>query len=339
LSVTIRQSARDSLLVLLVCAATPCFGQTGVGPPLGKLVDIGGRRLHIHCTGSGSPTVVIEAGASSFAIDFAVVQPAVAKTTRVCSYDRAGSGWSDARENMETPARIVRDLQSLLKAAGEKPPYVMVGASRGGLLVRLFQSERPADVVGLVLIDPAFEDRLFTMFQGKAVAIASLTAEQYRSLTPPAAVPVPKRPPQTGPPFDRLPKTLYDTRVALDRQLIDSMPPTLAAALVAEHNEGERAALAQLKSAREASPFSLGELPLVVLSRGRDASPELHAAHAELSRISRNAHHRVVGDAYHEIHLSHPDVVVAAVREVLSAVRDRRPLRPPAGPVTRVPTK
>ncbi len=88
-----------SSLVALASLVAPAAAQDGVGPPLGRLVGIGDRHLHLHCTGSGSPTVVIEAGASSFSIDFSLVQPEVSKTTRVCSYDRAGSGW-------RTPARM-----------------------------------------------------------------------------------------------------------------------------------------------------------------------------------------------------------------------------------------
>ena len=88
------------------------------------------------------PTVVIEAGASSFAIDFALVQPEVAKATRVCSYNRAGSGWSNERPDVETPIRVVRELRALLDAAGEKGPFVLVGASRGGLYVH-FSSPIP----------------------------------------------------------------------------------------------------------------------------------------------------------------------------------------------------
>jgi len=92
--------------------------------------------------------VVIEAGASAFAIDFTLVQPEISTTTRVCSYDRAGSGWSDPRPDVEIPIRVIRDLRSVLNAAGEKPPFVMVGASRGGVFVRLFQAEYVADVAG-----------------------------------------------------------------------------------------------------------------------------------------------------------------------------------------------
>jgi hypothetical protein len=85
--------------------------------------------------------------------------------------------------------------------------------------------------------------------------------------------------------------------------------------------------LSRLSAARKATPALLGDLPLVVLSRGLDASPEQHAAHAEISRMSRSARHLVVADSYHEIHLSHPEVVVAAIGEVVSSVRARVPLR------------
>jgi pimeloyl-ACP methyl ester carboxylesterase len=104
--------------------------QVEIAPAPGRLVDLGSRQLHLHCTGAGGPTVIIEAGASAFAIDFSLVQPEVARTTRVCSYDRAGSGWSDPRPDVDTPIRVVHDLRALLDRAGEKPPFVMVGASR-----------------------------------------------------------------------------------------------------------------------------------------------------------------------------------------------------------------
>jgi hypothetical protein len=111
-----------AFLVALILGTEAIAQIDEVGPPLGRLVDLGGRKLHLHCTGNGSPTVVIEAGASSFAIDFALVQSQVAHIARVCSYDRAGMGWSDARSDVETPIRVIRDLRTLLDAAVEKGP-------------------------------------------------------------------------------------------------------------------------------------------------------------------------------------------------------------------------
>jgi pimeloyl-ACP methyl ester carboxylesterase len=316
-------------LVVVAILAAPTIAQDVVVSPPGRLVDIGGRRLHLHCTGSGSPAVMIEAGASSFSIDFSLVQPEASKTTRVCSYDRAGSGWSDARADVETPMRVIRDLRTLLDTAGEKPPFVMVGASRGGVFVRLFQAEYPADVAGLVLIDPTAEDRLFVMFQGTVTALTSLTPEQHRSTQPQpsAIIPIPARQPQVGAPFDRLPPPLYAARVALDRKLIASMPPTIGGEIVAESSTGDHAMLSRLSAARKGTPTLLGDLPVIVLSRGLNASPEQHAAHAEISRMSRNSRHLVVADSYHEIHLSHPDVVASAIRDVVMSVRAKTPLQ------------
>ena len=302
--------------------------QTGDGAPPGRLIDIGGRRLHLHCTGSGAPTVLIEAGASAFAIDFALVQPEVAAMTRVCSYDRAGHGWSERRPEVDTPIRVIRDLRALLDTAGEKGPFVMVGASRGGVFVRLFQAEYPDDVAGLVLIDPTAEDQLFIMWEGKGVALTSLSEEQHRSTLPPqsAEIPIPTREPQTGSPFDRLPDTLYATRVALDRQLIASMPSTVGGQVVAESAAGDYAMLSRLSTARRASPNLLGDMPVVVLTRGLGSSQAQQAAHAEIARMSRNSRHVVVPESYHEIHLSHPEVVVRWIAAVVGAVRQNRPL-------------
>ena len=98
--------------------------------PPGKLIDIGGSRLHVLCSGQGAPTIILEAGASSFAIDWTLVQREVEKTNRVCSYDRAGFGWSDS-STATTRATDAKDLHTLLRVGGERPPYVMVGGVAG----------------------------------------------------------------------------------------------------------------------------------------------------------------------------------------------------------------
>jgi pimeloyl-ACP methyl ester carboxylesterase len=95
--------------------------QVDIGPAPGRLIDVGGRKLHFRCTGSGSPAVILEAGASAFAIDWSLVEPEIARTNRVCSYDRAGSGWSDPRVDVETPARVVLDLHASRPRARSLP--------------------------------------------------------------------------------------------------------------------------------------------------------------------------------------------------------------------------
>ncbi len=123
-------------------------------PPRGKLVDIGGLRLHINCTGTGSPTVVMENGPNDSLVVWQLVQPEVSKFTRVCSYDRAGFGWSDAPNEPRTSSNIADELDRLLARAAIPGPYVLVGFEYGALNIRMFTSCHREQVVGMVLVDP-----------------------------------------------------------------------------------------------------------------------------------------------------------------------------------------
>ena len=138
-------------------------------PPPGRMVDLGGYRLHINCQGSsqaGSPTVVIDAASGEFSLHWAAVQHKVAEFTRVCTYDRAGMGWSDRSRKPYTAMRTVEELHTLLMQAGVEPPYVLVGHSLGGLNVRLYAHEHPDQVAGLILVDPAHEEQLLRSPEG-----------------------------------------------------------------------------------------------------------------------------------------------------------------------------
>jgi pimeloyl-ACP methyl ester carboxylesterase len=178
-----------------------------------------------------------------------------------------------------------------------------------------------------VLIDPTQEDRLFTTFGGKTVPIASMSAEQLRStFTPGPPVNIPRRAPQTGPPFDRLPLELYKTRIALDELLIASLPESVPAEVINLGRESERAELARLRQQRQERPHPLGDRPLVVLSRGNDTNAERDASFAQLARISSNSRHRVVPNAGHEIHLFEPAAVTQAIADVIDAWRRKTPL-------------
>jgi pimeloyl-ACP methyl ester carboxylesterase len=310
-------------LLTFVFAGTALLAQAQeIGAPLGRLVDIGGRNLHINCSGAGFPTVVLEAGAGAFAIDWALVQPEIARTNRVCSYDRAGSGWSDPSPVVETPATIVSDLHALLQAAGEKPPYILIGASMGGIYARLYQMRYPNEIVGMVLVDPSSEERLFTMFEGKGVTIASLTAEQMRSTIPPGDIPIPKRSPQTGPPFDRLPPNLYQQRIKLETRSAASMPSSISHEKLVASVEGQRAAFAALHELVMSKDHPLGNLPLIVLTRGSDSNQDLKDAHVALARLSTNSRHTVVAGAGHEIHLFDPAAVIQAILDVRDSAKN-----------------
>jgi pimeloyl-ACP methyl ester carboxylesterase len=123
-------------------------------PPPGRLVDIGdGRRLHIHVTGAGAPTVVLESGIAATSLSWALVQPQVAQFSTVCSYDRGGLGWSGVTNAARTPSAIARELRTLLRNAHLPAPYIVVGHSFGGLVAQRFADLYRDEVVGLVLVD------------------------------------------------------------------------------------------------------------------------------------------------------------------------------------------
>ena len=122
-------------------------------PHPGELVDVGGHQLHIYCTGQGTPTVVLEAPAVGMSTAWGWVQPEVAHVARVCSYDRAGLGWSEAGDKPFAPSEVPAELHALLERAGERPPYVIVGEGLGAAFATLYAARFSVDVAALVLID------------------------------------------------------------------------------------------------------------------------------------------------------------------------------------------
>jgi pimeloyl-ACP methyl ester carboxylesterase len=127
-------------------------------PPPGQLVDVGGYRLHLWCTGNGSPTVILDAGLGGTSAGWGFVQPDVARFTRVCSYDRAGMGYSDSGPSPRTARRIANELAELLTHSGIVGPVVLAGESIAGFNVRVLASDHPEHAVGLVLVDASHED-------------------------------------------------------------------------------------------------------------------------------------------------------------------------------------
>jgi pimeloyl-ACP methyl ester carboxylesterase len=162
---------RNVIAVLcLLAASVPCYAQAKLSKPGAiddavytrpvRLVDIGGgQRLNLYCLGSGSPTVVLDAGMGDSTVSWAMVQPAMARTTRVCSFDRAGLGFSDAARRPGTPVNQAEDLHALLGHAGIKPPYVLVGHSLAGMHVRVFADKYPTEVVGMVIVEGSHEEQ------------------------------------------------------------------------------------------------------------------------------------------------------------------------------------
>jgi pimeloyl-ACP methyl ester carboxylesterase len=153
-------------VIIFVLAATGIIYQTAATetdrknfPAPGNLIDVGGFKMHIYCMGEGSPTVVLEALSGGFSSFWGWVQPEVAKQVRVCAYDRAGLGWSEADPQPESLQRTAQNLHTLLKNAGITGPYVMVGHSIGGLYVREYAAMYPQEVAGMVLLDSSHPDQ------------------------------------------------------------------------------------------------------------------------------------------------------------------------------------
>jgi len=320
------KAARLACYVLaVVLGACVILSAQTTYPPLGKLIDIGGRKLHLNCTGAGSPTVILESGASSFAIDWTLVQPAVSRANRVCAYDRAGYGWSDPAPYDLRGEEAMLNLHAALDAAGEKAPFVLVGQSMGGRYARLFARRYAADVAGMVLVDAEHEDGLFMGVGGKPVAISTLSDAEFDAAFQAPSGPGNVPDARLQPAHLKLPEDIQRVRLWLEGRLIASIrsatPDAIAATMRSEHT-----ALATLRriSAEESHP--LKDLPLVVLSRGLNNGPRQRNWQADLVRLSSNSRQIVVADSDHEIHLFRPDVVIQAIADVVTAARTHRAL-------------
>jgi pimeloyl-ACP methyl ester carboxylesterase len=298
--------------MMFVLAAITLQAQTY--PPPGRLIDIGGRRLHLNCTGKGNPAVVLTAGGGAYAIDWALVQPRIAAQTRVCSWDRAGLGWSDSGPADETVEQTIRDLHALLRAAHEKGPYVLVGASIGGIFIQAYRRAWPREVAGLVFTNSS--NRVGLVTNGKGGLIWNLTEDEIRSQYPlPPTTRRGPRPTREGEPFDRLPPALQAVRLWLDVRLWEKSDPAKATAdsTVSWGREFRREF-----DEMDASPQPpLGKLPVVVLSSEPAAAPaeraSRDAAGGRLDFLSSNDVHMTATGSGHEIHLYQPDMVVTAV--------------------------
>ena len=283
-----------------------------VASPPGSLVSIGSHRLHIHCTGEGTPAVVFESGLGGTSLDWSKVQPAVSGFTRACSYDRAGYGWSEPGPLPRHAARIAAELDRLLVYASVPPPYVLVGHSFGGLAVRAFAARKEhRAVAGVVLVDAAHED-------------------QFRRMAA-AGLPVPAAP--TG-------RTFVITNL---RTVPTGLPSSLKplAQRLARAPKAVRTLYSELGRMRY-SAFQIGsirrppEAPVVVLARARRPhATRTRAARLDrvwldlqrdLAKAMRNGSLQVVPGSGHYIHLDRPERVVTAIRAVVDAFRlDRKP--------------
>ena len=154
-----------SAAVLLLFAAEPAWSDPNLAafPPPGRLVAVDGQQRHLFCTGTGTPTVILEEGAGGASLNWVWIQRTVTAATRVCSYDRPGYGWSDPSDTPRDAETVGRELDALLKPAGEKGPFIVVGHSLGGAYARMFAAQQRDHVVGLVLVDATSPSAIASM--------------------------------------------------------------------------------------------------------------------------------------------------------------------------------
>jgi pimeloyl-ACP methyl ester carboxylesterase len=296
-------------------------------PPLGRMIDVGGFRLDLYCTGQGNPTVVLESGLGGPALQWALVQQEFETTVRVCSYDRAGLGWSDVGPDPRTSRRMAQELHTLLHNAGVEGPYVLVGHSLGGFTVRLFAHEYPDETAGIVLVASGSENDMARM--------------------PPEYAKIEKSNRQS----DRLFITLTRfsiTRIAGNAGLLSSymgllvkFPPNLQKEFIAltfyrsQYWTTSYAELSALNKdrAQVAAAGSLGNIPLIVLSGSPDVSrlpssfpieqikKTFQDLQVELTGLSSQSTHIVCDTCDHYIPLTNPDIVIDAINQELAQIR------------------
>ncbi|PSN12556.1 alpha/beta hydrolase [filamentous cyanobacterium CCT1] len=292
--------------------------------PPGKVVQINGRNWHYQIMGEGRPTVIVESGTGGTHLDWQLVQPEIAKSTRILTYDRAGYGWSDASSEPRTAEQVVGELRQLLREVAIEPPYVLVGMSLGGLFTRLFAYHYPEEVAGMVLVDVAHE----RMYEDTPVEWVELNKRLERLLT--RVVPIMGR---TG--LLRLLVTFDSLPMAAG--LFQKFPPSmrsLAKALYSQTQFGktfaqESAAVSvsmnQIEQTRQTKSFP--DIPLIVLSAGKpefditqEVLEKLQALHADLANESPQGVHIVAHESGHVIQLNKPELVVGAIRQVVEKV-------------------
>jgi pimeloyl-ACP methyl ester carboxylesterase len=290
------------------------------------MIDVGGRKLHIHCTGSGSPTVLLIAGGGAYAIDWALVQPRVAESTRVCSYDRAGLGWSDPGPADETVEQTVSDLHGLLQASGEQGPYVLVGASIGGIFIRAYQRTYPGEVAALVFTNSANRVGMVTR-SGGGDLLWKMSEDDLRSAFPLPDTAKGPRPARLGQPFDRLPPDLQAVRLWFDTRLWERFNP--ATTNPAQNLSWRREFLREFEET-EGNRLPLGSVPVVVVASNPAASATERgtrdSAGPQLDFLSSNSLHIEATGSGHEIHLFQPASTIDGITRAITAVRTRSPL-------------
>lgn len=295
--------------------------------PIGKMVKIDSHRLHLYSIGEGSPSVIFESGGASWSLDWYLVQSEAAKFTTACSYDRAGFGWSEAGPTPRTSERIVGELHNLLTKAKIEQPYILVGASFGGHIVRLFAHKFPNEVAGIILLDARHEAITSKMPPAwKKLEATGKGIYQFMLLASRLGV------------LNLLGRLMGDKAVPpIVRKLPSELQPMyLEVGFQPKYFRSNLDELAaSVKSDMQLSATgSLGNIPLTVIRHG---IPDLFASmpaeqakqaervwqelQADLAKLSTNSQMFVAEKSGHAIQIDQPSLVVDTIRQMVETVR------------------
>lgn len=283
-------------------------------PPPGQLTDVGGYNMHLYCVGEGSHTVILEAGMNDFHVSWSKVQAEVATAARVCSYDRAGMGWSEASPHPRTSDVMAEELHTLLANSGVDAPYILVGHSFGGIVMRQFAQQYPDEVTGMVLVDSAHEEQTTRLpflkesaneFIGQFRTLSAMSSFGLMALSP-ATIPNRGFPDEAYKQYQVVLATTnyFDASIAESTAFYFGTPSMQAT--------------------------ELGNLPLIVLSHGLPDSTnddlvqqsqfeqEWAKMQKELTGLSSRGKQIIAQKSGHYIQLDEPELVIDAIRELIA---------------------
>jgi len=310
IAITMRRIARMRLTItaifcmlpIAVCAQTNSTDQNSP-PPIGKLVDVGGYKVHLYCTGEGSPTVVIVGAGLSF--NWGLVQPEVAKFTQVCAYDHSSIGWSDSGPKDSCSLRI-GEVHNALKNAGISGPYVLVGHSLGALVARLYAGRYPDEVAGMVFVDHAFH-----------------LDPKDAKLLPPMPPPEPPKPGAPAPTGGMEDDPNFSKMSARDRELhMWALSQSRNMAALQNNPTLMPQCMADADALSKDHPHPLADKPLVDVSTDQFRIAPYVKLQADLLALSENSKEIVAQNSTHFVIIDRPDVVIDVTSQVVSAARN-----------------
>jgi pimeloyl-ACP methyl ester carboxylesterase len=298
--------------------------------PPGLLIDVGGHRLHAVCRGAGNPVVLLESGIAASSLSWALVQPEVAKFTRVCAYDRAGLAWSDVPSCPRTFGRIVDELGAVLAHVAGRGPCVLVGHSFGSFVVRAYAARHPERVIGIVLVDPPTEwltmtrQRARMLWGGKHLSrIGALLARLgvVRACLALLTGGAPGAPRRFVKIFGPTAARTLERLVGEVRKLPPDVHPVVQALWCQPkcfHAIADHLSALERDGASIAARTPPHDVSVVVISSG-DQPPEQIAAHRMLTEGPLGGRHVIAARSGHWVQFDEPELVVAVIRELVES--------------------